>query len=289
MSEPDNQELASGRRAADWLLARLGAGNRSARSGWDGGAVYTFDLGMIAAGLLSFGRLIEDERIIDQGLVMPEHLAHYVNSDRGMVAVAPDGPPSYRRGGWSTTGEAHLVKCVQALLLARQCEAARRLVSRVAATQRPGGRFPTQPRDEIVMLHPHFYTIEGLWIWGTACNDEEALKSAREATAWAWEHQLPSGGMPRYVAGREPGPEQLDVTSQAVRAAILLGVEPPGLEAATSRLAALARADGEHGSALIYQPDADAVHLNAWVTMFAGQALKLAGEGPQSLDWKGLV
>src|SRR3954469_15409943 len=49
-------EVSAGRRAADWVTARLGARDRSARRGWEEGAVYTFDLGMIAAGLISFGR-----------------------------------------------------------------------------------------------------------------------------------------------------------------------------------------------------------------------------------------
>ena len=45
------EEIAVGRRAADWLVGRVQKGRLAARDGWDGDAVYLFDLGMIAAGL----------------------------------------------------------------------------------------------------------------------------------------------------------------------------------------------------------------------------------------------
>jgi hypothetical protein len=288
-TNPDDGEIRAGRRAADWMVKRLNSGDRSARAGWDGGAVYTFDLGMIAAGLLSFGELVGERAYLEQGRATAAELARYVDSSAGLQAIAPDGPATDRPDGWSTVGRPHLVKCVQALLLAGERDAAGRLLGYATDAQGSDGRFRTQPEGDQVMLHPHIYTVEGLWMWGSACDDSEALERARKAITWAWKYQLPSGGMPRWVSDSETGPEQLDVTSQAIRAAILLDVKPEGLEAATSRLAGLARADEDHGSALIYQPDADGTHLNAWVSMFAGQALSLAADGPQAVRWNTLV
>ncbi len=285
----DDRELAAGGRAADWLVRRLASGERSARSGWDSDAVYTFDLGMIAAGLVSFGRCVRDGGYAEQGIAAARQLAGYVNTVRGIESIAPDGPPTSRASGWSTSGQPHLTKCVQALLLAGEREAARLLVDRTLDAQLLDGHFNTAPGEERVMLHPHIYTIEGLWIWGTACDDDRALECAREAVAWVWQHQLPSGGLPRWASGTERGREQSDVTSQAIRAAILLGVEPRGLEAAASRLATLARTDGDHGCALTYQPDAEEVHLNAWVSMFGGQAFRVLTEGPNALNWNTIV
>ena len=51
-------EIAVGRRAADWLVGRVQQRRLAARDGWDGDAVYLFDLGMISAGLQSFGRRV---------------------------------------------------------------------------------------------------------------------------------------------------------------------------------------------------------------------------------------
>jgi hypothetical protein len=139
------------------------------------------------------------------------------------------------------------------------------------------------------MLHPHLYTVEGLWMWGIARGDAAALDRARRATAWAWRHQLPSGGLPRYVSitrGEEPVPEQFDVTAQAIRAAVMLGYEPSGLKRAIQRLLEVAVRDAG-GAALPYQLGAG--HLNAWASMFGGQALQLVEDGPSAMSWEQLV
>jgi hypothetical protein len=283
------QERSAGLAAGGWLAARLAAGDLSARTGWENGAVYTFDLGMLAAGLISFGRQAEVEELTQAGLDTASRLARYLEQEGELPALAPDGPRTNRPSQWSTEGRAHLVKCVQSLLLAEELEAARGLLNQALDDQAEDGHFLTQPGDEYVMLHPHIYAIEGLWMWGDARQDEIALERARRATSWAWDHQLPSGGLPRWVSATETGPEQLDVTSQAVRAALMLGLRPRGLKQAIDRLLNVARSDGPHGQALIYQPDGGAAHLNAWVTMFGGQALQLAVEEPAVMSWDTLV
>lgn len=286
---PTDAELAAGGQAADWVTARLRAGDRSARDGWDHGGVYTFDLGMISAGLQSFGRRLGQPLHAEQGEATAAELAAFVRSDAGLRSLAPDGPATSRPPEWSTEGVPHLVKCVQSLLLAEDYDAARMLIDTAAAWEHPDGRFQTQPADDRTMLHPHFYTVEGLWMWGMATEDTEALERSRRATEWAWEHRLDSGGLPRYVADDgQPGPEQLDVTAQAVRAAVMTGADVEGLEAATSRLTELSRTAGT-GRALVYQPESGAEHHNAWVSMFGAQALLLAAHGPEAMTWDQLV
>ena len=61
LDDLQESESAAAHRAADWLVSRLRRGDRSAREGWDAGAVYTFDLAMVANGLLAFGRRFGDE------------------------------------------------------------------------------------------------------------------------------------------------------------------------------------------------------------------------------------
>ncbi len=283
---PEDRELDAGFRAAEWLADRLAAGVRSARAGWDSGAVYTFDLGMVSAGLQSFGDLADDERYIDLGRSTARELAAYVRSARGLEALAPDGPASSRSSQWSTTGRAHLAKCVQCLLLAEELEAAERLIAQAMTAQQDDGRFPTQPGGGAVMLHPHLYAVEALWICGSALDWEEPIERARRATAWVWSHQLPDGGFPRFAGAGHGGQEQLDVTSQAIRATVLLGMWFPGLSAAVRRLAEAA-VQTDEGSALVYQPGGS--HLNGWVTMFGAQALALWSEEPTELEWAGLV
>jgi hypothetical protein len=291
--DPTARELAAGARAARWLVHRLSRGDRSARPGWDREAVYTFDLGMIAAGLISFGRLVGDGAAVDVGLATARELAAYVAEAGYVPAVAPDGPATSRAAEWSTVGCAHGAKCVQALLLADEVEAAATLVAVAARCQRGDGAVRTQPEESLVMLHPHLYTVEALWMWGTARGDDDALDRARRATDWAWRQQLSSGGLPRCVgspdAGR-PAVEQCDVTAQAIRAALLTGADPHGLEQAVYRLGQIARPAGRGArAALVYQPESGQRHLNAWVTMFGAQALELAESGRGSIAWTQLV
>jgi hypothetical protein len=282
----------AGMRAANWLLERLEANAISAHADWDGGAVYTFDLGMIAAGLISFGRRVGEQHFLEHGENVARHLASLFLESKSPPAIDPSGPPGGRDITWSNASHPHLSKCVQSLLLAEQWDAARRLVDHAAGFQRPDGYYLTQSREDLVMLHPHFYTVEAMWIWGTAREDRAALEHARHATEWAWTHQLPGGGMPRLVnlgQSSEPGVEQLDVTSQAVRAALLLDANVPGLARAVERLCAVAH-EAEEGAALPYQPGSPEIHLNAWVSMFGTQALQLAAEGEGcTLDWHELV
>jgi hypothetical protein len=286
---PDEREIEAGHRAAEWLVNRLRDGDRSARAGFDSGAVYTFDLGMIAAGLLSFGQLTGIAAYVSEGRGLAEKLASLVNGSAGLQAVAADGPLTGRPPQWSTVGRPHLVKCAQALLLAGERATAQRLSTYATENQAADGHFATQPDDAIVMFHPLFYAVEGLWMIGTACNDSSLLDSARKAVEWAWGHQLASSGFPRSMSPSGCGPEQIDVTSQAIRAAILLDADVEGVDAAIRRLVSLARADEDYGHGLVYQPEAEATHLNSWVTMFAGQALTVAAHGAQALRWNTLV
>lgn len=288
--DPSPAERRTAHAAGRWLTERIAAGDRSARAGWDGGAIYTFDLGMIAAGLISWGEASGEGRFAGAGRGVAARLAELVASPEGLWSVDPAGPPTARESQWSTTGRPHLVKCVQALLLAGEDEAADELAASAERWASSEGFFETQPESGFTMLHPHLYTVEGLWIWASAREDSGAMDLARRATEWAWRHQLPGGGLPRFAptgADSHPGdaPEQLDVTGQAVRAALLTGADVDGLERAVARLRSVA-VETPDGHALPYQPQAEP-HLNAWVSMFGGQALEIA-DGAR-IGWEELI
>src|SRR5207253_1425043 len=186
-------------RAAGWLFAGRAGGNLAGRDRWDGGAVYLFDLGMIASGLLSFGLRTKVQRYVDGGLRLVRFLGDEIAAADRIAAVSRRGPAS-RRGGWSTDGVAHLAKLGQAFLLAEEAGVGAgtaqvsRLVEVVKGLQRSDGRIQTEPEGPTVMLHPHLYAAEGLWIWGSAQDDADALERARQASDWVWTHQLQDGG-----------------------------------------------------------------------------------------------
>ena len=283
-AELADDEVAVGRHAAEWLVGRVQQRRLAARDGWDGGAVYLFDLGMISAGLQSFGRRVGEDRYVAAGLELVELLDKELAGE--LSPVSTYGPRS-ERTNWSTRGVVHLAKLAQSFLLADRREPAARLVDAARAVQGPDGHMPTDPESEVTMLHPHLYGAEGLWMWGTATDDQDALDRARANVQWVWSHQLGCGGLPRAFGRPEPI-EQLDVTSQAVRMALLLGVRTPGVDRAIERLLEVAR-ERDGMLAMPYQPGSPDVHLNTWVTMFASQALALAVPGAEPLRWDQLV
>ena len=143
-AELADDEIAVGRRAADWLVGRVQQRRLAARDGWDGGAVYLFDLGMISTGLQTFGRRVDEERYVATGLELVELLDRELAADLGPVSAY--GPRS-ERTNWSTRGVVHLAKLVQAFLLAGRNEPAARLIDAVRAVQGPGRPHADRPRE----------------------------------------------------------------------------------------------------------------------------------------------
>jgi len=294
-STATEDELEAGRQAAGWLGELVESGRLHAREGWDGHAVYNFDLAMMANGLLAFGVRHQPEAVAT-GIRLAAYLCDQIGRDGWLESLDPDGSPRSSRSGWSTDGYVHLVKAAQcqlhaaALGLRDGVAAARAVVDRGLEFLTPDGRFVTQPDAELTMLHSHLYAVEGLWVFAEATGDDEARDAARAATEWAWRQQLPSGGFPRWRAANSQtaAPEQFDVTAQAVRAAVICGLEPEGLDRAVLRLDRCVL-ETPAGSALPYQPETENIHENAWVSMFGAQAYESALAGAPRFDWTTLV
>jgi hypothetical protein len=290
------REQAAAQRAAEWLVERVRAGNLAARDGWDNDSVYLFDLGMIASGLLGFGRRTRTERFVASGLALVTRLGDELSFGGPISPLSRHGAHSGREG-WSTRGVAHLAKLSQAFLLSLEFgiaagrTAAARLIDTVKQLQEPDGRIPTNPQQTTVMLHPHLYAAEALWIWGSAVGDDEALEGARAALAWVWKHQLEQGGLPRSDAdGTRNGgaTEQSDVTAQAARLALALGLRSAAVDRALARMVEVAQRDAE-GLGIVYQPETPNAHLNTWATLFATQAFALAIPDAPRITWRELV
>jgi hypothetical protein len=291
------RELDAGRRAANWLIYLIDTERLAAREGWDGDAVYNFDLAMMANGLMAFGLKFDEDRFVDYGLFLARRLIEQLEQYGDLPSIDHQTLPLSQRCAWSTHGSAHLVKVAQCMLNAAELgldlarEAASAVVDKGLAGQQPDGRITTDPDDEITMLHPHLYAVEGLWVYGEATGNEDALACARSAVAWAYQQRLSTGGFPRFAATSDGqlGPEQCDVTAQFLRAALLTGFEGD-LYPTTLRLCSLSLPVPGMGRAMPYQPDAPQVHRNVWASMFAAQGCELFGwDRPQSLNWRHLV
>lgn len=295
-AEPDERDATAG--ASRWLVERWTSGDRSARADWDDDRCYYFDVAMQANGLLLAGSRLRLPDAVETACEMVVLLLEHIEQEGTLAAVALDTPSA--RTGWSTQGAAHMGKALQCILHAgavdselreRAMDAAAAISRHVVAQQQADGRFVTDPSDRATLLHPHLYAVEGLWCHAEATGDEGSLEAARAGAAWVWQHQLPTGGLPRLVSlgpDAEDGPEQLDATAQAVRVAALFDMDHAAAQRAADRLTDLAVSRDERGMALPYQPDSGQKHLNSWVALFAAQALALWARD-RAISWKELV
>ena len=285
----DATENAAVIRAADWLCERIET-NASASRRVDGSAIYNFDQGIIAAGLIKYGVRAGKTRAVAAGIRAASRLRDQVNEHGHLPTFDPSaGSPVGRAATWSTVGRLHLAKTVQCLLLAAELgvsgmrEAARTIVddvSRGFSLASDGLRDAAGPTN----LHATCYALEGLWIWDAA---ERTIRLRPLLTATFGElltHRLPSGGLPRTVGSAAR--EQSDVHSQVVRLAALLG-RTAAIPSSVARLRQVA-SQADHGWSVPYEPESVEVHENAWATMFAAQALALI-DGPPELEWWELI
>ena len=277
-------------RAADWLSARIEA-NASASRRVDGSAIYNFDQGIIAAGLIKYGVRAGNARVVAAGIRAASRLRDQVNELGHLPTLDPtSGPPDGRPATWSTVGRLHLAKTVQCLLLAAELgvagmrEAARNIIDDVASTFSFSSDGLRNEAGQI-NLHATCYALEGLWIWDAVHRTTGLQEILHAALDELVSYRLPSGGFPR-LAAIAASREQSDVHAQVVRLAALLG-RASTVRPSIARLREVA-SPAEYGWSVPYEPLAAEVHENAWATMFAAQALALV-DGPADLDWWELI
>jgi hypothetical protein len=284
----DATDSAATVRAADWLAERIET-NASASRRVDGAAIYNFDQGIIAAGLIKYGVRAGNARAVAAGIRAASRLRDQVDRLGHLPPLdAAGGRPDGRPATWSTVGRMHLAKTVQCLLLAAELgvrgmrEAARTIIDDVS-----GGFTIASDALRDTSGEPNFhatcYTLEGLWIWDAANRATDHQGILHAAFEELVSHRLPSGGFPRNPGSTR---EQSDVHAQLVRLAALLG-HASILRPSIARLRQVA-VPTAHGWSVPYEPQATQLHENAWATMFAAQALALV-DGPADLEWWELV
>ena len=153
--------------------------------------------------------------------------------------------------------------------------------------QQSDGRFVTQATEASTHLHPHSYTLEGLLDYGRAYQDKKVLELVKKGIQWALNHQLKDGGIFCFYAGQQFLPYvRVDVLAQTLRlAAIFSQYDSPfrsenqkKLELLRQKLLTSQVISGAQEGGFFYGQEENGLihyHVNAWVTMFASQALWL--------------
>jgi len=150
-------------------------------------------------------------------------------------------------------------------------------------TQQKDGRFITQNNESSTHLHPHLYTVEGLLSYGLSAGRSDALQGAKRGFEWVIQHQLSDGAFYSFFDGTKFVPfVRADILAQVLRIGstlisngIMTGIAA-SLDKLRTALLHYQILNGPQSGGFLYGREQDGTirhHANAWVTMFAAQAL----------------
>lgn len=235
---------------------------------------YTFDLGVVLAGLRSFA-------LLDEGAVAA--FATLAQRVRDGVVVRPGLTER-----WSTHKcSPHLLKLAIGALLAPPSPTADGMLRHLAGwpTQCEGGGRLLTPPHSTTYVHAHAYATEGLLaLAGSTAVSQDARARSRKlahvATAWLVEAQHKSGGIWAWHDGmRGSGARHSDATAQAIRLWCLVDRDYFA-RPITDALGFLSRMTTGQG-AVRYSDQSD--DLNTWATIFAEDAKQFVQQPGRSV------
>ncbi len=294
--------LEAAKRAADWLcrhaypevgLIKTRLNQPSYEQAYFSNHVFTFDQWVIVYGLACLGAVSGQGFYTEKAQAMARFLmANTVKPDGSFYPLyhvanrqAEEKGDKWSREAGSFHAKALMALCKLAEMTGdesyRAC--AQKLFRFALTRQQPDGRFVTQLNEKTTHLHPHLYTLEGLAAYGLAENNAQALEAALKGLEWVLKNQNPDGTVCCFYtpAGFLPF-VRTDILAQTLRMGAVLqqrGVlddEEGRLAKLRARLA-VQQITGrfQHGGFFYGQEENGAIHphINAWVTMFAAQAL----------------
>jgi hypothetical protein len=195
--------------------------------------IYSFDNGMVLAGLLNYYKVTKDQVVLKMAEKLANALIKYFfKSDQLHYALLDStlSPLDYGLEKWSTRiGSYHAKLAIGFIDLYRItgnetylkiCES---LCELAISMQNNDGSFLNNPdKNDPIYLHPHLYSCEGLTYGGLIKNDRKLLISGLKGIEWALSNITIRGGVPRSNVDLN---DQADCTSQLLRLLILYDKE----------------------------------------------------------------
>jgi hypothetical protein len=152
--------------------------------------------------------------------------------------------------------------------------------------QHADGRFVTNTRDSSTHLHPHSYAMEGFIYGAYHLKEKKYLKAVQKGVRWMRQAVSPSGSVSAIYEKRSfAHHERSDIVAQVLRLGSLLhGMGHTGRPFDAKTLQGIRDhllmfqfvEEGPQKGGFLYGADTDGrlrIHLNAWATMFAMQAI----------------
>ena len=131
-------------------------------------------------------------------------------------------------------------------------------------------------------VHPHTYAVEGLMYIAQQEGNQTYADASKKAIEWSLSLLQPEGGIARSVYNDTPNTnERVDVIAQTLRMATLLDQSSDVCDKLEQRMLSYQNDGFRYG----YDCDGNMLtHTNAWVSMFALQALSYRKKKEQGQD-----
>lgn len=288
--------------AADWLrqnrdpesgLMRTRLNAADFQNSYFESWVFAFDQWVIVYGLSNLAGITKRSDLLEDALGMADFLLRHTVHPNGFFYPVYDlknKRPEAAWDKWSRQPGGYHAKSLTALLKLAELSgeerfflAARKIVSQALDTQDSTGRFITQSHEKSTHLHPHLYTLEGLLSYAVASGDPQVFLAVEKGMEWLLSNQNSNGSLFAFYQDGAFRPfVRVDVLAQALRAAVILRQHGrlQSYEEAVSRLKenllSYQVLEGPQRGGFFYGQEENGqvhFHVNAWASMFAGQAL----------------
>jgi hypothetical protein len=190
--------------------------------------IYSFDNGIIIAGLLNLYKINHDSEILNLAVRIADGLIEkFWKGDRMLALLdASFNKTDYGKGKWSTiSGPYHakiafgFIKLFKAAGNPIYRDISRSLCDFGLRTQDKEGRFITNTDNDLTYLHPHLYSCEGILYSGIELMDNNYIKASLKGLEWAIKLMHTNNGLlPRST---KENIEQSDCIAQLLRLLII--------------------------------------------------------------------
>jgi len=262
---------------------------------------YSFDNAIILNGLVLLFNKTKNEKYLDISTKIAKRLIDvmqhdngsfysYYSLDDGIKLMSPDSWSKYP-GSYHAKNAIALLKLFEITGDSFFKNSATKVCDWSLKQQQNDGRFVSVKTDESTILHPHCYSLEGLFYAGAIMDNDDYLQSVIKGIDWIIKSQLDTGGISStYVQGKFLPTERCDALAQSIRLIILalnrglIGEEyiESVLKMGKRLLQFQCRKPGlAQRGGFYYMINGDNIeynNINSWATMFSVQALIILGE-----------
>jgi len=281
--------------------------------------IFSFDTGIVLNGLINLYKETKDERLLNYSLRSTNFLINKMQRDDGLFNTTYDPNNDEMINTlqrWSSQSGSYHAKIAIPLINLYEItnneefkEAAIKICGSSLKFQVEDGRFISFADSNDTHLHPHLYTLEGLFYVANKLRSEKQsslyIDSVKKSLFWTLKNQKNTGGFPQLYYHKEKKQnefERTDINAQVLRKSLLLrsygilGEEyDHKINMALERLKSFQHFSDEKTNGGFYfgydQNGEKLNHLNSWCTMFALQGLIYYNQfnSGQKLDMEFLI